>query len=243
MPNNTEWSKNYQYLKDEGPIYAETNLNNIVVEPWNGVSSLTFLIPAIYWLSKIKWSPRNDWFLFTCAILLILGGLGSAFFHAFRVSRFFILLDVLPIILLCLAASIYLWHKVFKQFWLVLIVVVVLFCCSYYIFRTPQISEHDKINLNYFIRGVFIFCPTFILLFRNRFKGWWKLVLALMFLSLALYFRKIDSYEPPLLHMGTHWLWHVACALGAYFMGEYVFLLPNDNKDDSAGGNINEKAR
>lgn len=232
MPSNTEWSKNYQSLQDEGPIYAETNLNNIVVEPWNGISSLTFLIPAIYWLSKIRWNPRNDWFLFLCAILLILGGLGSAFFHAFRFSKFFILMDVLPIILLCMAASIFLWQKVFNQFWSVLVLVVLLFISSYYVFRTPQISEHDKINLNYFIRGVFIFCPTLILLIRNRFKGWWRLLLAFLFLSMALFFRKIDSNEPPLLQMGTHWLWHVACALGAYFMGEYVFLLPNGIKNE-----------
>jgi hypothetical protein len=39
---------------DGGPIYAETDLSKIVAEPWNAYSSLTFLLPVIYWFFKLR---------------------------------------------------------------------------------------------------------------------------------------------------------------------------------------------
>ncbi len=46
-------------LPDGGGYYAETNPQNFVLEPWNAVSSLAFLVPVIYYMVKLKGRYRE----------------------------------------------------------------------------------------------------------------------------------------------------------------------------------------
>ncbi|MEO1655950.1 MAG: hypothetical protein AAFU64_20580, partial [Bacteroidota bacterium] len=92
-------------LPDGGPIYAETNLQHMFVEPWNAISSLSFFIPVFYWAGTLIKKYRSYPFLSFCIPLMALGGLGSTLYHAFRNSYFLLLLDVMPILLLTLAVS------------------------------------------------------------------------------------------------------------------------------------------
>jgi hemolysin III len=219
-----EWDKHNLILSDGGPVYAETNLRFLIVEPWNSISSLTFLIPAIWLMSKIEWKIKEYPFLSFCAFLLSLGGFGSAIFHGFRVSPLFIFLDVFPIIILNIAISIFFWYKVLQSIIKILGIVLIMIISRLTI-QWLQISNHDKINFGYFISGIFIFVPIAILLIKTKgYQGLW-IFLGFFSLLIALFFRKIDALDPPLFSIGTHWLWHIFCSSGAFFIAKYTLYI------------------
>jgi hemolysin III len=91
------------------------------------------------------------------------------------------------------------------------------------------------INLSYFVTGVTMFLPALILLLRTRFRGLPHILLATVLFMLALWFRQIDAVSTAL-PMGTHWLWHVCCGVGAWFLANYLYLIANqqvESKRDS----------
>lgn len=211
---------------DGGVVYAETDLNNFVAEPWNALSSLTFLIPAFYWFIKLKGEYRNYPFLVTCMPLLVLGGIGSTIYHAFRTSYFFLLMDVVPIALLTLIVGIYFWWKVIEKWSYVAIISIVFIALRFMAYNEIAFGRQQAINISYFITGIMIFVPAFLLLLKTNYHGLKTLIGATLLFILSLTFRQIDT---PFffLPMGTHWLWHVSCAAGAYFLGQYLYLIAN----------------
>ncbi|HSG67295.1 MAG TPA: hypothetical protein VK994_01215, partial [Bacteroidales bacterium] len=91
----TEWYNHR--LDDGGPIYAETGAGEgLLVEPWNALTSLLMLIPVIYWLIRLRNDMGSYRFMLYIIPLMALGGLGSALFHGFRASVFFLIMDVAP---------------------------------------------------------------------------------------------------------------------------------------------------
>jgi len=213
-------------LADGGPVYFETDLNRFIVEPWNAYTSLTFLIPVFYLLWILRGRYKEFAFLiFWAAPLMAIGGIGSTIYHAFRVSPFFLIMDVLPIALLTLSVSIYLWLKILPHWWWVLVVIAVsvgLRFLAFYIF-----NGNAQINASYFITGATIFIPGLIFLFKTRFFGFSNLVYSVIFLALALFFRFADDYNPPILPNGTHWLWHIFTSAGAIFLSVYLVKIKN----------------
>lgn len=208
---------------DGGLLYRETALHHSIVEPWNAFSSLAFLIPAFFFLYKLRGQYREQGFLvFFCSPLLILGGLGSTFYHAFRVSFWLLLMDVLPILVLTLGVSIYFWWGIFqKKYWILIIFMV--FSGLFYGFRSVWDGQ-DLISANYFLRGTLLFLPCFLYLFKTGFNGWKDFLFALILFSFALIFRYLDNKItfPP---MGTHFLWHIFCAWGAFYLGMYIIKM------------------
>jgi len=223
MPHNTEWNKNYATLADGGSVYTETNLENFIVEPWNAVSSLAIILPAVYWLYKLRGKYKENWFLTCCIPLLFLGGLGSTLYHAFRTSSFLLLLDFLPILVLSFVVGVHLWMKVLKKWTYVGLLFLIII--AFRIVVPDMLSHHDAINLRYFINGCMIFLPGLMLVIINKGKGSVQFSLALVFFILALVCRKIDAFTPALLGQGTHWLWHIFTGIGTVFLSQYLFLL------------------
>lgn len=214
--------------QDGGLIYRETSLDHTIVEPWNAFSSLAFLVPAFYFLFVLKGRYRENGFLvFFCSPLLILGGLGSTFYHAFRASFWLLLMDVLPILVLTLGVSIYFWWGIFrKKHWI--LVVFLLFSGFFYGFRMV-FDGQDLISANYFLRGTLLFLPCLLFLFKTNYKGWLSFLLAVFIFSIALTFRYLDnkiSYPA----MGTHFLWHICCAWGAFYLGRYIIIIQEKSK-------------
>ncbi len=211
---------------DHGQYYKETDLSHFIVEPWNAWSSLTFLIPAIYFIWQIKRSGNSHPFMFWFACpLLIIGGLGSTFYHAFRASFWLILADVLPILILVLAVSIRTWMKVLKPKWLVIPITVLFFVLSFGIMKF--FSNQDRVTASYVVRGTMLLLPFILYLRKPETKVKTYILYAAIALGLALTFRFLDeklfiSWMP----WGTHWLWHVSTAVAAWFLGE--FIIRND---------------
>ncbi|MGB3619214.1 MAG: hypothetical protein WBA12_13935 [Catalinimonas sp.] len=209
---------------DGGPYYAETDFSRFIVEPWNAVSSLAFLVPVVYWAWRLRGLYREYPFLVFAMPLLALGGLGSTFFHAFRASSWLLLMDVVPILLLTVAVAIYFWWKVLPHWSYVVVVLGVYFGGWLWLMRYGPFVGQARINANYFLRGVMLFMPGLLLQFRSRYLGLRDILLATGLFVVALLFRRSDvplSWMP----MGTHWLWHVCCALGAHFLARYLYQI------------------
>ncbi|AEA45454.1 ceramidase domain-containing protein [Fluviicola taffensis] len=208
---------------DNGPIYRETkDLSLLIVEPWNAWSSLTFLVPALIFLWQLRGHySEYKFIIWFCCPLLVLGGLGSTFFHAFRASYLLLLMDALPIIVLVLGISIWMWLKVLPQ--KIYLVWILLIFGGLTILSGFFLEGQDRISASYFFRGWMLLLPCYLFLRRTAFQNATKFLVALLFFVLALLFRFLDeklyvSFMP----WGTHWLWHVSTAFGAYFLGDYL---------------------
>lgn len=222
-------------VPDGGPVYRETtDLTHLVVEPWNAYSSLTFLIPAFLFLWQLRGRyPQHAFLVYFCSPMLILGGLGSTFFHAFRTSPWLLVMDVLPIVLLTVGISIWMWLKVLPKkvlVWPILIAFVGLTVLSGYF-----LEGQDRISAGYFVRGVMLFLPCYLYLRQTDFRHAGFLFSAVGFFVLALIFRFADEKtEIAFMPWGTHWLWHVSTAVGGYFLGEYLIRNTQEEKPEIA---------
>jgi hemolysin III len=215
----TEWFN--QRLHDGGPIYTETNLDHFIVEPWNALSSLLIVLPAVYWLFQIRGQFRNYKFLVYSIPLMILGGTGSTLFHAFRASRLFLIMDILPTAILTLSLMIYFWLKVFKHWWYILFVIVASIGVRFLFFG--RLPDFMAINISYIITGILIGIPLIIIQVKSKYYKMAHVLLAILFFILAILFREMDSWTFHLLPMGTHFLWHAFTGVGAYFILSYLY--------------------
>jgi hypothetical protein len=232
MPRNSEWYKHHGTMPDGGPVYTETNPENFIAEPWNALSSLAFLIPAIYWLIKLRGKYSRYKFLTFCIPLLFAGGLGSTLFHAFRVSEYLLILDYLPIFILTMAVSLYLWKKIFKKWYFLFLIYVPAIIIR--LLLQDRLPPHDVMNTGYFITGTVIFLPALLLLIKTKQKGMRYFIISLFLFLVSLIFRKIDALNTSLLPMGTHWLWHIFGAAGSFFLAQYLFIIEEPDKEKIA---------
>lgn len=219
--------EDFGLLPDGAGYYAETNPQYLIMEPFNAVSSLAFLIPVVYFLVKLRGRYKDFIFLTYCMPLLFLGGIGSTIFHAFRTSAFFLVLDVMPIALLTLSVSVYFWVKILKQKWLVFIMIPAFVIMRYFVFY--HYHTFMAINFSYLITGTMIFLPGILFLKKTKYQFADKLIWAVILFLLALFFRRFDFEGMILLPMGTHWLWHISCAAGAFMLGDYLYNLKSEN--------------
>lgn len=232
--DNADWFN--QRMNDGGPVYMETNPEHFIVEPWNAFSSLLMLLPALIWLIRSRKEPGNNLFLYLVISLIVLGGTGSAFFHGFRASVVFLIMDVLPSAILTLALSVFFWIKVLKKWWYIFFIIVPLFGVRFLFWG--KLPEHAAINVSYFITGVSVGLPLIILLIKSRFDRWIQILLAIASFGLALTFRQIDQFPFAILPMGTHFLWHSFSAVGAYFILDYLYrstrAKPTEDQNEQA---------
>ncbi|NJO00521.1 MAG: hypothetical protein HC880_01510 [Bacteroidia bacterium] len=222
-----------QVPPDGGVMYAETNLRYIVAEPWNAISSLTFWIPVFYWYYRLRYRLKEYPFIALCLPLLFLGGLGSALFHAFRASPILLLMDILPILVLTIALSIYFWLKVLPHWsWVFLIIIPYFIIQALVIMYLPSPM---RINLAYFMRGTIMFLPAVLLLRKIHYNFLKSLLLGVLFFILALVFRSLDKEATFLMYMGSHWLWHISTAVGSYYIAEFLYRYKNYEREVSSG--------
>lgn len=212
---------------DGGQVYAETDMSRTIVEPWNSVSSLFILLPAVYWGIKLKGRYREYPFITFCIPLLFLGGLGSTLFHAFRSSYYLLLLDVTPTAILTLSLAIYFWVKVLPSWWWIIPVVALGVGLRILIYNT--LEGQTSINASYAVTGTLLFIPTLLLLYQTRLAYSYYIFISLGCFVLALIFRRTDNIEQSLLPMGTHFLWHILTGVGAFFLAEYLYKVHLDD--------------
>lgn len=211
-------------MTDGGPVYAETNIENFIAEPWNAASSLLLILPALYWFIKLRGQFNTYTFLAYCMPLLVLGGLGSTLFHAFRSSSVFLIMDVLPTAILTLSIGIYFWVKVLPKWWYILLIIGLSILLRW--LADLYWSPHTAINISYAITGVTIFLPILILSGKYQFKNITIILISIFSLFISLVFREFDArYSFDILPMGTHFLWHSFSAVGAFYLAKYLYIV------------------
>lgn len=211
---------------DGGPIYKETLAPDdfLLVEPWNAISSIAIILPAIYWGLKLLKYPFKDYlFMWYCIPLLILGGTGSTLFHGFRNSNWLLYLDILPTAILTLSLGVLFWIRYLKNWILTISLFALSFALRYLVY--DFFSGHTATNIAYFITGTLIFLPILLYLQRIKWQGLKWITFSVIFLIISLIFREIDKRELFNLPMGTHFLWHLFSGVGAYFLARFLFKL------------------
>ncbi|WP_256002359.1 MULTISPECIES: hypothetical protein [Pedobacter] len=207
---------------DGGAAYAETNMARLFPEPLNALTSCFFLAIAIYWTIKLRGEYRKHRFLSIALALLYIGGVGGTIYHGLRQWGFFIMMDWLPILLLCLSAGVYFLAKIVK--WSRALWLIVLYGALQLVLRGLMAQNpHLFININYALMAMFVLLPVTAYL---KHTGWvhgkWVGIALLSFI-LALTFRIADNWL--LLESGTHFLWHTFGALASFSMFNYIYLL------------------
>ena len=206
---------------DGGPIYAETNPACCPVEPWSAASGIAFVLVAAWWLWRIRGQYRDYMLLSAGLPLMLIGGVGCMLYHGLRVSRVFLLMDAMPLPVLCLLAAAWAWRRVTPRWWhtvlLGCVAVVALLRMGNSVFALQV-----QITAAYGMLFVVILLPVLLLLVRSRGSGVGWVVGAILLAMFALATRLLDSVRPPMLPMGTHWLTHVFGAAGAFCLVAFI---------------------
>lgn len=210
-------------LRDGGERYTETDLSRLIVEPWNGASALLFLGIVAFWAYKLRGQYRQHLFLSINLPILAIGGIGGTLYHAFRMSAVFLMMDWLPIMILCFAASVYFFIRVLDNWWLAALIVGLALLSQVLMFRYQLLPMDLAVNVNYTVMGALILVPTVLLLWKTGFRGAQWIGYALASFVVAVSCRVLDHAE--LLPMGTHFLWHVFGAAACTSMFQYVYEL------------------
>jgi hypothetical protein len=212
------------FPKDGGPHYAETPLHlepgQWLIEPWNAISSLLIVAPAIYFLWQLRGKYSSNLFLTLCIPLLVAGGLGSTLFHGLRIHPFFLSMDVFPTMILFLAITAYFWAKALRSWWWAVAIMLVSFGLMWLGYEF--LHGAMRVNVGYFLRGTLFFLPLMVVLLRSKFRGALLVFGALAAFGAALGFRFADHLTTQVLPMGSHFLWHAATGVGGFLIAEYL---------------------
>lgn len=216
-----------QQITDGGPWYAETHItDNLIVEPWNAFSSLAIAAPAIYFLWKIRKNPMQYGFLLAAIPFLLINGIGSTLFHGLRTSRFFLLMDFMPALILTLMITVYFWAKVLPKWWMGFVAVTPVFLLRFGII--DFIPGQGGINMSYTISGIAFLLPVFLILRKYHFKKSINIIISALCFVLAIYFRQVDKEFTDYVAFGTHFLWHIFTGIGAFLLADYLYFIRNN---------------
>lgn len=206
--------------KDGGMLYTETDLTQLFPEPLNALSSLVFLVLSLWWLWRLRGNYRPYSYLSFAVFLLLIGAIGGSVYHGLRLWRPFIMMDWLPIMLLCIFTGIHFLIRASR--WYIAIPVVLAYAgfITRSAMRTPE-NIQFWINLNYFLMSLLVVLPVLWYLAKTKFRHGRFFLVALFSFGFALLFRIADPYG--WLSTGTHFLWHLFGALATACMLELVY--------------------
>jgi hemolysin III len=220
-----------QFPNDTGPLYQETIAGRFPVEPFNTFSNLIFLVIIAYFVSKIYKEPKKHLFLWIALPIIFVSWIGGTIFHATRSHQVWLVMDWLPIMIVCLAGILYFIGKIRKQWWQrVFIFLSILLLTS--LPRFIDIPNNYRISVGYAFTGIAVLTPFFWYAYLQRWKNVRFLILGLLIFALAISFRTLD-YTLEILPMGTHWLWHLFGGIAVFFLLYYIYkdsLEPAEHK-------------
>lgn len=210
---------------DGGMLYKETDMAQFFPEPFNAITALLFLAIAIFWTLRMKGNFKKYPFLTYCLVLLYIGAIGGTVYHAFRQWPVFIMMDWMPIMLLCLSAGFYFVAQSTR--WYYAVVMVLAYLILMLGLRNWILTDNTSlfINVNYAIMASFVLFSVLRYLIYTQWKAGKWVGFALLSFALALTFRIIDKRE--WLSFGTHFLWHTFGAVATFCMFNYIYLTRN----------------
>src|SRR5690606_37276148 len=141
-------------------------------EPLNAFTSVFFLGLAIYWTFKLRGKGRQHTFLRIALILLYIGGIGGTLYHGLRQWSIFIIMDWLPIILLCIMAGVYFLARVTRWYFAALLVAA--YVAFQFYARNAMIPNgytHLYLNINYAVLASIVLFPVMAFLAITKFRN------------------------------------------------------------------------
>ena len=218
-------------VRDFGPIYAETDISRIPVEPWNTASTLIFLVIVLLYLQRTGGDYNR--FPFTVLVLPILfvGFAGGCIYHATRSHWIWLVLDFGPIFLLVLLAAYYFWRAVTHSHVKAGSLVCLFFALTALVRSTVEGALVLKISVGYSLLALNILLPAFLHAARRRWQDLGLLFFAPLFFVAAILFRHYDKLlSESLLPMGTHFLWHLFGGCSVFCLMEYVYRVEREQE-------------
>lgn len=212
-----------RYPVDGGPIYYETDFSRTIVEPFNFMSALVFFLVVLYWAWKLRRKYRQHVLLSIILLLLGIGALGGSVYHGFRIHRVWIMMDFMPILINLVLGSVFFWYQTTRRWWLSILAVVLFVAVSLTLFRYLPVPRSLAINLNYSLLGLMLLIPLTLTLWRDRWHNGHLVLGGLLLFGCAVYFRWADQLQPPLLPMGTHFLWHLCGVAATACIMQYMY--------------------
>lgn len=209
------------FPNDTGPIYAETLAGRFPVEPFNTLSNLVFFFILVYWSVKVYKNPKENRFLSLALPVLGVGWIGGTLYHATRSHEIWLLMDWVPILLLCFAAVLYFIFKLIRPaaYRLALLAAIIAISVA---LRWLPVPNGYVLTIDYVISALTVLIPIFLYLRATKWvHGSWVLAAVLCF-GIAIVFRYLDGRQE-ILSFGTHWLWHIFGGISVFFMFKYIY--------------------
>ncbi|MBL7964746.1 MAG: hypothetical protein JNM31_12990 [Flavobacteriales bacterium] len=212
-------------ILDSGPIYRETIVGRFPVEPWNTWSNLVFLFVVLYWGWHVYRDMRGHWFLVSALPVLFIGFVGGTLFHGTRGHEAWLLMDWVPILVLCMACVVLFARRAAIP-WPVLGALLLLpFLLRWLTFHVLNVQPAAGMNVGYAVMGLVVLLPIVQHMRVNHWHYWsWMTASALSF-AVAVTFRSLD-HSPYMawMPMGTHWLWHTFGGIAVFFLVGYIWM-------------------
>ncbi|MFY0631350.1 MAG: ceramidase domain-containing protein [Flavobacteriaceae bacterium] len=209
------------FPNDTGPIYQETIEGRLPVEPFNTFSNLIFIAILIYFIVRIYKQPKNHVFLWICIPIIFVSWVGGTIFHATRSHQVWLVMDWLPIMIVCLLGIIYFIGKIRKKWWERLLIFAGVFLLTS-LPRLIELPNGFRISMGYAITAITVLTPFFWYAYLQKWENVKDLILGMVIFGIAVTFRTLDT-KVELLPMGTHWLWHTFGGVAVFFLLLYIY--------------------
>ncbi|PIY08990.1 MAG: hypothetical protein COZ18_09445 [Flexibacter sp. CG_4_10_14_3_um_filter_32_15] len=214
-------------VADSGPIYQETILGRLPVEPFNTASNLVFLFVIIYWASKIYPNFHRYRFMTYVIITLSIGYIGGTIYHGTRSHEIWLLMDWVSIFILSVSGVVYFFRKLGIH-WLIMVVLVLFpFLLMFTLDAIPSLPRSIKNLIEYSSLAFTILLPIFFYLQKTNWFFKERILIGLLLFCIAIFFRTIDNTEISnnYFSMGKHFLWHIFGALAVHAVISYLYLV------------------
>lgn len=209
---------------DSGPIYKETVMGRLPVEPFNTFSNLIFLAIIVYFSIKIYDRLGKHRFIAFCLPVMIISLIGGMIYHGTRSHQFWLYLDWVPIMFLCAAVVIYFITKLTSVWWKRILAIIIILSVSY-IVRNLPFPKGFRISIGYVVTALTVLVPivSYLIHTKGRHSQW--VIAAFSIFGIAVLFRTLDKITTTeFFYMGTHWLWHLFGGLAVFCLMQYIYL-------------------
>ncbi|SEB83863.1 hemolysin III [Tenacibaculum sp. MAR_2009_124] len=210
-----------RFPNDSGPIYQETLQGRLPVEPFNTFSNLIFIAILIYFGNKIRKNPKKHPFFLFAIPVIFSSWIGGTIYHGTRSHEFWLVLDWLPIMLVCLGGIVYFIGKIKKKWWQRLLLFVG-FLTLLIVPRMLPLPKEYRISFGYLVTAFSVITPFLWYAYLTHWKNSRDIFLGILIFGIAIVFRTLDNLIE-ILPMGTHWLWHTFGGIAVFFMLNYVY--------------------
>jgi hemolysin III len=193
------------------------------VEPFNTASNLIFLAVIIYFTYKVCQSTRRHYFIKAIMPVFFIGYVGGTIYHATRSAEVWLLMDWVPIVVLCGACAIYFTFKATRG-WTARIVLLTVILVLNIVPEWISFPVGYRTSIGYIATAIALLLPMVVYAYRTRWRRARFLGLTVLSFLLAVSFRTLDKkLDIEWLWMGTHWLWHLLGGVAVFWLMLYIY--------------------